>query len=205
MKKAIIVLAIAFLGIGGCALFTIDNSLGKNVNVDGVYSCTTGTYDPAEFGLSFDEFLNRQGISKDDEPSSKTIYVFVTLHSDEKKDLNAPYYQNAGTAGAKGTTGPSIEVGGNESGDIYYLNNKRLNEFFDQTGYKCVTPGWNKLYAGSNETRKVVMCFNVGAMSLKENETAMVDYGDYDFSFKTANIKDFDTPSEIAADIIANQ
>lgn len=49
------------------------------------------------------------------------------------------------------------------------------------------------------------MCFNVGAMSLKENETAMVDYGDYDFSFKTANIKDFDTPSEIAADIIANQ
>ena len=121
---------IVFLAIGGCSAFAIDKSPGKNVTVDGVYACTTGTYDPAEYGLSFDEFMSRQGVSKTDEPSSKYIYVFATVHSDEKKDLDAPYYQNAGTSGAKGTTGPSIEVGGNESGDIYYLNDKRLNTYF---------------------------------------------------------------------------
>ena len=49
------------------------------------------------------------------------------------------------------------------------------------------------------------MCFPVGTKSLEDNDTAMVDYGDYDFSFKTADIKDFDTPSEISADVIASQ
>ena len=205
MKKTIIALVIVFLAIGGCSAFAIDKSPGKNVTVDGVYACTTGTYDPAEYGLSFDEFMSRQGVSKTDEPSSKYIYVFATVHSDEKKYLDAPYYQNAGTSGAKGTTGPSIEVGGNESGDIYYLNDKRLNTYFSQTGYKCVTPSWNRLYAGSSESRKVVMCFPVGTKSLEDNDTAMVDYGDYDFSFKTADIKDFDTPSEISADVIASR
>ena len=34
------------------------------------------------------------------------------------------------------------------------------------------------------------MCFPVGTKSLEDNDTAMVDYGDYDFSFKTADIKD---------------
>lgn len=205
MKKAIIALVVVFLAIGGCSAIAIDKSLSKNVTVDGVYACTTGTYDPAEYGLSPEEFMSRQGVSKTDEPSSKYIYVFATVHSDEKKDLDAPYYQNADTSGAKGTTGPSIEVGGNESGDIYYLNSKRLDTYFSQTGYKCVTPSWNRLYAGSNESRKVVMCFPVGTKSLEDNDTAMVDYSDYDFSFKTADIKDFDTPSEIAADVIADK
>lgn len=205
MKKVIIALVIAFLAIGGCSAFVVNKSLGKNVTVDGVYACTTGTYDPAEYGLSLDEYLSRQGISKTDESSSKCIYVFATVHSDEQKDLDAPYYPNADTSGAKGTTGPSIEIDGNESIDMYYLNNKRLDTYFGQTGYKCVTPSWNKLYAGSDETRKVVMCFSVGTKSLEDNETAMIDYGDYDFSFKTADIKDLDTPSEIAADVIANR
>lgn len=92
MKKTIIALVIVFLAIGGCSAFAIDKSPGKNVTVDGVYACTTGTYDPAEYGLSFDEFMSRQGVSKTDEPSSKYIYVFATVHSDEKKDLDAPYY-----------------------------------------------------------------------------------------------------------------
>lgn len=205
MKKLIIALLIIVLGIGGCSVFVLDKSLGSNVTVDGVYACTTGTYDPAEFGLSLDEYLDRQGISKTDEPSSRCIYVFATIHADEKKDLVAPYYENAGTKGTEGTVGPSVEVGGNRSSDNYYLNDKRLNTYFSETGYKCVTPGWDKIYAGSDETRKVVMCFNIGTKSLEENETATVDYGDYDFSFKTASIKKLDTPTEIAADIIANQ
>ena len=142
MKKAIIALVVVFLAIGGCSAIAIDKSLSKNVTVDGVYACTTGTYDPAEYGLSPEEFMSRQGVSKTDEPSSKYIYVFATVHSDEKKDLDAPYYQNADTSGAKGTTGPSIEVGGNESGDP--TNRVRLScaSLWERKVWKITTRQW---------------------------------------------------------------
>ena len=77
---------IVFLSMDGCSALVVDKIPGKNVIDDGVYACAIGAFDPTELELSLDGYLNRHDISKTDEPSPEYIYLFATVHSDDKKD-----------------------------------------------------------------------------------------------------------------------
>lgn len=97
-----------------------------------------------------------------------------------------------------GATSPSIEVGGNDSGDMCYLNRKTLDTNCNDANLSMHHPSLGHAFAYSNGSRRVDKRFTVGTKSLIDNGIAIVDYGDCDFSFETINIRDFDNPLEIA-------
>ncbi len=175
----------------------IEKNLKNHVSVDAVYRCVTGTQGPSYYGLTKDDFMSKQDYSNSD---TESVYVFFTVYPDSEKNLNGVYYQNAGRAGSAGTTGPDMKIGENSYSDNYYLNKKRLDTFFSETGYSCaVNNGSFPLYAGSDNSAHMVMAFSVGKNDLNCGKIATVDYGDYDFSFYMAGIEVFDTPEEVAA------
>ena len=175
----------------------IGENLKNHVGVDAVYRCVTGTQGPSYYGLTKDDFMSKQDYSNSD---TECVYVFFTVYSDSEKNLNGVYYQNAGRAGSTGTTGPDMKIGENSYSDNYYLNKKRLDTFFGETGYSCAVNNSSfPLYAGSDNSAHMVMAFSVGKNDLNSGKIATVDYGDYDFSFYMAGIEVFDTPEEVAA------
>lgn len=177
----------------------IEQNLKNHVSVDSVYRCVTGTQGPSYYGLTKDDFMSKQDYSNSD---TEYVYVFFTVHADSEKNLNGVYYQNAGKAGSTGTTAPDMKIGENNYSDNYYLNKKRLDTFFGETGYSCaVNNNSFPLYAGSDNSAHMVMAFSVGKNDLDCGKIATVDYGDYDFSFYMAGIQVFDTPEEAAAAI----
>ena len=175
----------------------IGKNLKNHVGVDAVYRCVTGTQGPSYYGLTKDDFMSKQDYSNSD---TECVYVFFTVYPDSEKNLNGVYYQNAGRAGSTGTTGPDMKIGENSYSDNYYLNKKRLDTFFGETGYSCAVNNSSfPLYAGSDNSAHMVMAFSVGKNDLNSGKIATVDYGDYDFSFYMAGIEVFDTPEEVAA------
>ena len=175
----------------------IGKNLKNHVGIDAVYRCVTGTQGPSYYGLTKDDFMSKQDYSNSD---TECVYVFFTVYPDSEKNLNGVYYQNAGRAGSTGTTGPDMKIGENSYSDNYYLNKKRLDTFFGETGYSCAVNNSSfPLYAGSDNSAHMVMAFSVGKNDLNCGKIATVDYGDYDFSFYMAGIEVFDTPEEVAA------
>ncbi len=175
----------------------IGKNLKNHVGVDAVYRCVTGTQGPSYYGLTKDDFMSKRDYSNSD---TECVYVFFTVYPDSEKNLNGVYYQNAGRAGSTGTTGPDMKIGENSYSDNYYLNKKRLDTFFGETGYSCAVNNSSfPLYAGSDNSAHMVMAFSVGKNDLNCGKIATVDYGDYDFSFYMAGIEVFDTPEEVAA------
>ena len=175
----------------------IEKNLKNHVSVDAVYRCVTGTSGPSYYGLTKEDYMSRQDFSNSD---TECVYVFFTVYPDSEKNLNGPYYPNAGRVGAEGTTGPDMEIGENGYSDDYYLNKKRLDTFFGETGYSCAVNNSSfPLYAGSDNSVHMVMAFSVGKNDLNCGKIATVDYGDLDFSFYMAGIEVFDTPEEVAA------
>lgn len=175
----------------------IGKNLKNHVGIDAVYRCVTGTQGPSYYGLTKDDFMSKQDYSNSD---TECVYVFFTVYPDSEKNLNGVYYRNAGRAGSTGTTGPDMKIGENSYSDNYYLNKKRLDTFFGETGYSCAVNNSSfPLYAGSDNSAHMVMAFSVGKNDLNCGKIATVDYGDYDFSFYMAGIEVFDTPEEVAA------
>ncbi len=178
----------------------IEKNLENHVSVDAVFRCITGTEGPSYYGLTKDSFMAKYDYSNSD---TEYVYVFFTVHPDSEKNLTGVYYQNAGRSGAPGTTSPEMKIGENGYSDNYYLNKKRLNAFFSETGYECATNnGSFPLYAGSDNSIHMMMAFSVGKNDLDCGKIATVDYGDYDFSFYMVGIEVFDTPEEVASAVV---
>ena len=186
-SKLIIFIAIVIIAIVGIVVFTSNNGTpGENgankgtqqaeekkdepnpFKIDAVYCCLSGSNDPADYGITTEQYFERNPQMKEEnlkDNDTITLYVFASLNSLEsgQKDVNIPssYYDRSLPGNTLIT---NIYYDNYTNGTSYEWNNsvnnrlaKHWNKYKDGKTLKTS----DILFAGSNESRYIVSQFNI--------------------------------------------
>lgn len=167
--------------------------------LDGAYYCLTGIQDPSKYGLTVEEYLEKNPQMKEENLKDNdeiTIFVFASLNSleDGKEDLTIPLSMLDSFIGKY--LNLRLTINGYEYKTGYELNNtdNKFSQHWDKYKDGKTLDTNDILYAGGGESKHIASYFSVRYHDYKEaiekNAEITLNWADtYTITFNASEIE----------------